>query len=201
MVNGTKKAGEASLKSAFESGYSNAVSSLSKLVRDRIEGNNYHFGFHQFNQGGLPDINRSNGIGNITLLTTEIFGEATGKSYLFLSQHDVEVLTHGIYGNTSRIDNIKEEYLKELDNILSASVITKLSNELSIKIYCDIPNLLNRNNGNINSIIEDDFNDQTDEIYINAAFFTFEKYPTATPFFVWVMDSATLKCLQPNSVI
>src|SRR5579859_3426449 len=127
MVKANPRTNESFLKHVFESGYANAVLSLSKFIPDKITSTNFHFGFHRFDntdQSNLPSFNRT---GTNLLITTEIFGDITGKSYLFLSEHDVNVFTRGIYGSVNHIESLKDEFLKELDNILSASVITKIS--------------------------------------------------------------------------
>ena len=201
MLNGVKKDYKKYLKVAFESGFTNAASSLTKMVKDKIYFNNFHFGVHKLEPNFLKEYaSFSRNKGNL-LITTEIFGEVTGKSYLFLSDEEYDVLTSGIPESKNPTINLKEEFLKEVDNILSASVITRLSNELNLKMYGDIPILVGNVHGDIEDIIYDDFNEQTEDVYINSISFSFEKQPVINPFFIWVVNNDVLKALETKSVV
>ncbi len=179
------------LKAAFKSGYSNAVTSLSKLTNDKIQFNNFHDNFHRLDSDFFNKQASFSRNGDNHLITTEIFGDITGKSYLFLSDTEFEMLTSGVLNS-----DLKEEYIKEMDNILSASVITHLANNLKLKMYGDIPFFVGKVKGKVEDIIFDDFNEQIDEVYINAISFSFEARPDVTPFFVWVVDSQVQYALE-----
>jgi len=201
MLNQNKKKIEGSLKNAFESGYSNAAASLSKMIKDKICFNNSYFGFHRMDSNDFSNKKSFSRNESNILITTEIFGDVTGKSYFLISDREFDLLTHGIPEGRDPNVNLKEEFAKELDNILSASVITKLSNELNQKMYGDIPVLVGKVNGRIEDIIYDDFNELSEEIYVNSTFFLFENNPDIMPFFVWVVDSSAIRILEPKSVI
>jgi chemotaxis protein CheY-P-specific phosphatase CheC len=193
MENEIKQSFEEHLKGAFESGYSNAAKSLSQLTRVKINFNNFHFGFHRLESENLNENPLFSRVGANVLITTEIFGDLTGKSYLLLSDKEFEILTGGIPDSKDPKVNLKEEFIKEMDNILSASVITKLSNELKRKMYGDVPTLVGRVSGKIVDIIYDDFSEQTEEVYINSISFSFDGHPVFSPFFIWVIDNNVVK--------
>jgi chemotaxis protein CheY-P-specific phosphatase CheC len=180
---------ELSIRKAFDAGYANAAASLSMMTNDVIHGNCSKYGIHRLQDEDFVSPPRT---GPKLLFTTEIFGDITGKSYLFLSNADIEALTANIYGSGAPNQSLREEYLKEMDNILSASVITRLANELSIRIFGDIPVLAGETGGNLNNIIRDDFSEVAETVYINAGYFSVEKYPDIRPFFVWVIDSSII---------
>ena len=179
------------LRVAFESGYSNAATSLSKLTKDKIQFNNFHYNFHRLDSDFFNKQVSFSRNGGSHLITTEIFGDITGKSYLFLSDKEFEILTSGVVNS-----DLKEEFIKEMDNVLSASVITHLSNNLNLKMYGDIPLFVGKVMGKVEDIIFDDFNEQAEEVYINSIFFSFEAQPLVTPFFVWVVDSQVQHVLE-----
>lgn len=190
---------EARLDKSFEAGYANAASALSRMIAHQIGFKQIHAGFHNVDetQVGNPIFLNQGSL----LLTTEMFGDITGKSYLFLSDKEVELLTAGIPVGKDAAINLKEEFLKEVDNILSASVITKLSNELKAKMYGDIPLLQGRTLAKIENIIEDDFSEQTDTVYINAISFSIEGQPEMKPTFVWVLDNSVFESIKAKSII
>ena len=200
MSEESKSSMTGSLKSAFESGFSNAASSLSRMINDKVCFKNYYSDFHTLESDQFSSIDLTNHNGSSVLITTEIFGDITGKSYLLISEKEFDLLTHGIPKGTDPTVCLKEEFTKELDNILSASVITRLSNELSRKMYGDIPILVGKVSGSIVDIIYDDFSEQTEMVYVNSIYFDFEKQPGVNPVFIWVVDAGSLRVLEPRSI-
>jgi chemotaxis protein CheY-P-specific phosphatase CheC len=196
MINEKPNDAEQVFKSAFEAGFVNASNSLSQLSRDKISFTSFHYGRcsleHHYLDDQLYNVHKK---GANILLTTEIFGDFTGKSYLFLSEAEFQLLTAGIPDGHQSGANLKEEFIKEVDNILAAAVITKLANELKRKMFGDVPQLIGKVNSKFEDTIYDDFIEQTNEIYINAAVFSFEKHPTVKPLFIWVIDSSVLQQL------
>ncbi|MBI3218744.1 MAG: hypothetical protein HYZ44_04475 [Bacteroidetes bacterium] len=187
------------LDKSFDAGYANAASALARMTAQQIGFNQIHAGFHHVGEAQVDGpilVNQGS-----LLLTTEIFGDITGKSYLFLSDKEVELLTAGIPVGKDASINLKEEFLKEVDNILSASVITKLSNELKAKMYGDIPLLQGKTLAKIEDTIEDDFSEQTETIYINAISFSIEGHSEMKPAFVWVLDSSVFESIKTTSII
>lgn len=191
------------LTEAFEAGYSNAANSLSLMVNDKVC---YETGYQASHQTGLlnnlsiyphdQDQHES-----LILLTTEIFGDVFGKSYLFLSQSDYDSLTQNIGQSKDPKINFHHEFLKEVDNILSAAVITKLSNKLKTKMYGDIPMWIGPVHGDVAEIISSDFQDRTEEIYVNTIFFKFDKAPLVKPLFIWIMDSKVVMGLEEKAIL
>jgi chemotaxis protein CheY-P-specific phosphatase CheC len=183
----------------FDSGYANAASAFARMTGQQIEFHQIKSGFHPLGElqmnGALCLVKGS------LLLTTEIFGDITGKSYLFLSDKEVDLLTAGIPVGKEASINLKEEFLKEVDNILSASVITRLSNELKIEMYGDVPLLQGKTFAKIEDTIEDDFSEQKGNIYINAISFLITGYPEIKPIFIWVLDSNVLESIKRKSIL
>ncbi|WP_276371583.1 hypothetical protein [Chryseolinea sp. H1M3-3] len=183
---------ENNLVNAFESGYSNAANSLAQLTKNKIGFRKSDNGFHSLESDFFSVGNEIIARGNHRIIITEIFGDVTGKSYLFLSESDYNLFSAGIPESKDPSINLKEEFLKELDNILSASVITRLSNELHLKMYGNVPTLLEKVTARISDIIYDDFIDESEEVYIDTTFFVVDNNNHVCPFFVWVLDSKTL---------
>ncbi|MBS1509025.1 MAG: hypothetical protein JSS79_20475 [Bacteroidetes bacterium] len=190
---------ERELREAFESGFSNATASLAKLTGNKIYFNNFHYGTCPLASGYLTNENYQHSKEPSILLTTELFGDWSGKSYLFLSERELDLLTQRIPESRNQSVSLKEEFVKEVDNIISAAVITKLSNELGVKMYGDVPNLIGRTSCNTEDIIADDFCEATDLVYINSIYFSFSDHPSITPLFVWVLDCSTMKRIKKQA--
>lgn len=201
MLNRRKPALEAGLRSAFNTGYANATASLRALTKDKVYFNNFHFGFYRLNSVLSENQSLFSRHGPNLLITTDVFGDLSGKSYLLISDTEFDALTREIRQPDDPGIDFKLEYAKELDNILSASVITALSNELQLRIYGDIPVAVGKISGSIEEIIQEDFSEYSEEVYITAVYFSFEDKPSLNPFFIWVVDSKALKSLETSSVV
>ena len=202
MINGSNEVSEKTILKAFESGFSNAAISFSQLVNSKVSFDNFHTGYIDFKLSSTNLHERYqhyNGFPRY-LLTTEVFGDIGGKSYLFFSQQDFEVLTKAVPDMVQGTLNLREEFIKELDNILSAAVITKLSNDLNHKMFGDVPLLVGKVSARLEDVIYDDFGEQNDQVYINSISFSFENLPHVNPLFVWVFDTKLLNDVQTKAV-
>lgn len=98
--------------------------------------------------------------GELTLLTTELKGELKGNCFLIFEEKEVEELLN-VALPKSILDKPKmklemgEAILKELDNIVSASMITQLSNLLNCHVYGDVPQLDIIKTEHLHSVITD----------------------------------------------
>lgn len=175
---------ENKLTDAFKSGYDNAMSALVKLIGKKTEYKEIQSGFYHSRSIDSMEVFHANSISY--LITTDIIGEINGKSYLFLSDIDFKLLTYHI--PPSMGDDIKTEFIKELDNILSAAVITKLSNQLALKMYGDIPKLKNHILSNKSDLLDEDLMIEDTTYYINAIQILIPEHPEVSPTFVWSID-------------
>jgi len=175
---------------AFDKGFSNASTSLGQFINDNIQYDIVQRGYFDIEASGVPSEGYEHHNKSAKhLITTEIIGEVTGKSYLFLSEEEFSQLTASIPGGTSGM-GFKEEFLKELDNIISAAVITELANNLQKKMYGSVPVFVGKVNSKIEDAIYDDFNDGDNTLFINSISFTFKSNPAITPLFIWVVNQA-----------
>lgn len=140
----------------------------------------------------------SDHIKNLTVLQTDIIGQLQGSSYLIFNEDEkvaVSNMSAAAYGSNAKLEDAI--ILLEIDNILSAAVITELSNSLKLKIYGDVPKIFSLDDiKDLHTTIDDGSND----FYIQAhANFVFENHPTISPIFVWKMNKMITEFT--NSVI
>lgn len=200
MLNGNEHVVEMDLKSAFEAGYSNAAVALSQLIQEKVYCNNFHHSHHSLERNPLKDTTSMNTEDAHVLITTEVFGDVSGKSYLLLDQHEFEILTSGVSSGKNSPTDIRIEFIKELDNILSAAVITKLSDHLGLAMYGNIPQWIGPLESSIVDLIHKDFNEETARAYISSAYFSFDTYPKIHPFFIWVMDGKIMQAQKTRII-
>jgi chemotaxis protein CheY-P-specific phosphatase CheC len=170
----------------------NASLSLAQLTNCKAGFNVFHHGSVRLGPDFLEAEDYARFSGSHLLLTTQIFGDVLGKSYLFIPESAFEVLTSRIPATSGSSINFKEEFIKELNNILSAAVLTKLSNFLSKKMFGDVPELIGKVNCHLNDIIHDDFSEELDEVYMSSIYFSLEEHDGIHPLFIWVLDKSTL---------
>lgn len=92
------------------------------------------------------DLDRK-GENNIHLLITKVVGEINGVCCLIFSEAEADHLRNvalppEIKENPEMMAELSDGILLEVDNIISASVITHFSNVLKKKIHGDVPSLL-----------------------------------------------------------
>lgn len=180
---------EDKVKNAFDSGYSNAASSLSKMTNHKINFDTCYQGVESMRAKPFMDQTTFHDNAGDVLVTTEVFGDVVGKSYLYFTHREYNLLTAAIPDSTSPEVNLKEEFMKEVDNILSAAVITRLSNELNLRMFGDVPVLAAGAKSRIQDTIYRDFRYLAEEVYVSASFLKFETCPGMRLSFVWVMHN------------
>ncbi len=128
----------------------------------------------------------------LVVLAADIIGTVSSKSYLVLPESQAQLLAD-VCSKTMGITGMdKMEILKEIDNIIVASVITCVSNHTKLKIYGGIPRVLEMSHDNLHSVVDEelhslDFDVNDFDYYICAKTqFLLPQYPSIKPMFLWV---------------
>ncbi|MDO1451261.1 hypothetical protein Q0590_33615 [Rhodocytophaga aerolata] len=122
----------------------NAAAAFSKMAMDQVLVKNFDIYILEkdsFAKTINPQSERS-----YFILTTEMKGDLSAKSYLIFDQLDISKInklflnqdTHSINGE---LTPLQQSILLELDNIISASMITQIANLLNVFVYGDVPYL------------------------------------------------------------
>ena len=137
------KSQKASARKIIHTGMEKAAESLSFFMQEKI---------------ALKDVDKNNcfdcepldierkGEKNIHFLTTKIIGDLKGICCLIFSENEADhlrsvALPQEILNNPEIMSEMADGIMLEVDNIISASVITQFSNILKVKIHGDVPNL------------------------------------------------------------
>ena len=155
-------------KALIRSGHDHAAASFSSLVGENVDCGEFCLRISS-NPVEVPRITKGDGL--LTLVVTEIMGQLKGKSYLILSDIEGDQIHRLCVGESSRRKSgyLKGELLTELDNILSAAVITEFSNKLDVSIYGDVPRIFSAEMKDIQAMIQDDLNeDFVSDVYITS---------------------------------
>ena len=137
------------------------------------------------------EINKKSKDKNVLLLTTKVIGELKGVCCLVFSEEEADHLRQAalppeILNSPEMMSEMSDGIMLEVDNIISASVITEFSNILKVKIYGGVPDLKRVNYSEMEKIIQDDINN---ELYLISFKTSFESSKVAfNPEFLWLFD-------------
>ncbi|MDN5212704.1 hypothetical protein QQ020_11630 [Fulvivirgaceae bacterium BMA12] len=173
-------------------GYKRAANSFSSLTGQNISIENADFDLctdHNYlieNFGHLKDL---------TVVQTDVVGQLDGAGYLIFNAEERRVISNMSLVAFASSTSLEETIiLKEIDNIISASVITELSNALNIRIHGDVPRLFQVDNiREFHNAIREG-ND--DYYFLARSNFIFENHGMISPVFIWKMDKKLLSMIN-----
>ncbi len=74
----------------------------------------------------------------VQVLSTQLKGQLQGNSYMFITQQQ-SVKLKQMLAHINGFEQQGFEFLKEIDNMLAAAIISVIANKLSVAIYGDVP--------------------------------------------------------------
>jgi len=152
-----------------------------------------------FDSVGRMQIQSIDSILNMTeplsIIVSEMKGDLKGTCYLIFSHDDANDICEYQLGKAySNNDELKEGLLMELANILTASFVTVLANELKIATYAHVPKLKKMDKIETYTLLK------SDEIHFNLS----QKFRISysiedikiQPIFTWAFDDNINKYIQ-----
>ena len=104
------------------------------------------------------------------LVTTEIIGDVNGKSYLMLSEEKGNIIYKNVFGSKNPAISM-EVVMKEVDNIVSAAVISVLADNFQVEIFGDVPYFFNTEANKTLELITDDcinYENEEDKFFVKS---------------------------------
>ena len=188
-------------RALIRSGHDQAAASFSLMVRQKVVCGEPLLRLLP-NQAGVLAIKERTG--PLTIITTDIIGELKGKSYFLLNAEEC----NQIYNLCTGGDRNKptglagDEVLKELDNILSAAVITRFSNCLKITIYGDVPRIWTGENKDFQTMIRNDLSENlaSDTVIVADVKFTLKGCKNFRPRLIWKLAEPFYSLIQQQAI-
>lgn len=187
----------------LKAGYTHAAQSLATLLNQPVAVELISFALSEI--GTIDAIYYPEG--TATLIQTDIIGEVGGRSYLLLSEAECIALRDRCLpakGTAPRRAGLDEALLKEIDNILSAAMITKFSEVLALRIFGGVPHLFTLSAAAAKKKVKADLACPADGGHlVTSARFLLEDAPSVQPQFFWQLPSDFLQKLEEytNSVL
>ena len=141
---------------------------------------------------------------NIHLLTTKVIGEMKGICCLIFSEEEADhlrkaALPQEILDSPEMMEEMSDGIMLEVDNIISASVITQFSNLLKVKIHGGVPNLKKVTFNEMEEYISGEVNN---ELYLISFKTSFESSKAQfNPEFLWLFDNTFIDCIKKYAAL
>ncbi len=139
--------------------------------------------------------------GDLYVLVTQIIGDISGKSFLIFSREESWEIFQSLKLSISN-DALKEAFLLEIDNIISASVIAELSNSLHLEIYGDVPRLAKIHSKELKTFLSREMSsdDPSRMIFCNTTF-QFENSKSLHPQFIWKLSCKVFEMIPIEKTV
>ncbi len=141
---------------------------------------------------------------NIHLLVTKVIGEIKGVCWLIFSEEEADHLRSAalpaeILNSPEMMAEMSDGIMLEVDNIISASVITQFSNLLKIKIHGGVPSLEKVSYPEMESLVQEQMDKERFLINFRTSFESTKA--NFNPEFVWLFDNEFIECIKKIAVL
>ena len=129
----------------------------------------------------------------VHVIKTELMGELKGTSHLIFSENEVTKLYQSCLPPNVANDDSSEStimklgFLTEIDNMVSAAVITEFSNHLGVEMYGNVPSLKVIKASELSSYLDEESSELEQIIHFKAVFEG--KELDISPDFIWVFHN------------
>lgn len=173
-------------------GFERAAHSFSSLVGKKVKVTRSQ-SVVVHNESSFPYFTEEHG--EVYILITQIIGDVSGKSFLIFNQEESQEIFKAINLPATGTP-LKEAFLLEIDNIVSASVISELSNSLNVEVYGDVPKLIVKNAKELASFIRSEIGDEiVSSMIFCSTTFQFDGKDKIHPQFIWNLNSKVFETI------
>lgn len=185
--------------SIVKKGLDKAAESLSFFIKDDVKMRPIDIKINK-----ISELNKyTNKEGEqIHFLITDVIGDMKGVCYLIFSKNEADklrslALPTEVLNNESLMQEMADAIMLEVDNIISASVITQFANILQVHIYGGVPRLKKFNYTELNDYVKQNSNTELFSINIKAHFET--SLHDFNPEFIWQFEGTFLDNIRKLS--
>lgn len=139
---------------------------------------------------------------NIHLMITKVIGELNGVCCLIFSEEEADQLRNTalppeVLNSPEMMAEMSDGIMLEVDNIISASVITQFSNLLKVKIYGGVPALRKVDSVELENYLQNEINN---ELYLISFKTKFKSsHVSFAPEFIWLFDNTFVESIKKFS--
>ena len=178
--NYTDPSGLAKVNEVLNDALSHSASIFSKFLSKKVA-----FSISGINESIEPLFHQTDM--NLKVVISDLKGDLKGRSYLVFNNQDCKSLVETcLPGDLSQNAEMQEAIIMELDNILTAAVVTNLSNTLKINSYAYVPALSETTPKKLIGLIENDHKNDCFLITVKTSF-TVDNVDLS-PLFIWALE-------------
>ena len=139
---------------------------------------------------------------NIHLMITKVIGELNGVCCLIFSEEEADQLRNTalppeVLNSPEMMAEMSDGIMLEVDNIISASVITQFSNLLKVKIYGGVPALRKVDSTELEKYLQEEINNQMYLVSFKTKFKS--SHVSFAPEFIWLFDNTFVESIKNYS--
>jgi chemotaxis protein CheY-P-specific phosphatase CheC len=166
----------------MRAGFDRAAAALSMIIDKPVEVSKVELTFPRDMAGTII----AEEAGDLIVLTTRLMGDIHGKSYLIFNTEESNEIGAAI-GQASSM--LHEAALLEIDNIVSAAIISDLSNALAVEVYGDVPHLLKIHAGDLYQFFQNEAKEGDAQMFFTKATFLINHNEKIHPQFIWRLST------------
>lgn len=169
-------------------GLTMAKSSMEQILQSPIDLKKIDYGMPSLD---APLFDTKEG-GKLHLIKTELKGQLTGSCFLILSEKEVNKINEAclpkeiLADDSADADFMKMAFLKEIDNMVAAAVVTEFSNILDLELFGDVPHAFLLNEAEVNEHLATEGKVFQNMIHFKAIFHG--KELDIAPDFIWMFS-------------
>jgi chemotaxis protein CheY-P-specific phosphatase CheC len=138
--------------------------------------------------------------GDLYVLITQIIGDITGKSFLIFNEDESQEIFRLMNTSISNVA-LHEAFLLEIDNIISASVISEISNKLDLDVYGDVPQLSKIHARDLQEfLIGKTMTDEPSSMILTNTTFLLDQKDKIHPQFIWKLSSKIFEMISDEKI-
>ncbi|MDX2189143.1 MAG: hypothetical protein SFY32_04700 [Bacteroidota bacterium] len=151
-------------------------------------------GIHDFFENEIVNSDK-----NLNVIVSDLKGDVKGRSYLIFKDNDATNLVKTCLSPEYAQDlTMQSAILLELDNILTAAVVTNLVNSLKINSYAYVPAQMNLTPSQLRDNLENDFHQDCLLITINTQFNVDNL--AISPMFIWALELKLIDIISETTI-
>lgn len=140
--------------------------------------------------------------GELMVLSTNMIGDLSGKSYLILSEQERAEIYRSVSPTKPLDEKLREALLLEIDNIVSASVIGQLADDLGIEVYGDVPQLQYVKAEGMRQFLSSAFSQESHVgVLLCNTTFLLGNHDHIHPRFIWKLSTKVFRMIQQQAIL
>ncbi|MCC5920977.1 MAG: hypothetical protein JJU23_09880 [Cyclobacteriaceae bacterium] len=165
-------------KEIFSIALANAVDAFSKMANEKVMIEDFELMLGTYNDLDVTKVESNKNF--MQVLSTDIKGGLSGKTYLIFEKNDLSNLFNIFNPDASKsideeaLSEIQQAILLELDNILVAAMVTQISNILELFCYGDVPSYSLKKPVDFEALLHENIKDFEVVIQLKANFRSYE---------------------------